>query len=295
MLITNTPNSELHIYNNDGKELVTITPEKTTVSNFEGGNPNRVQVIYGTMFNPFGTGQIDIMGLKEALKNNDATVFLEGDASGIGFMEFWSNINWSHDWFYASSGFDNPNDHTYTGFVGRWDIYHVGDDYPVEINSLSVWDNGEYTNAYSYADQIPTKLTVIWHPIPLGAVSTEQIKGTVSNPFGDGALFHKLLDGLSSGNASAEIIADASALGQGTIRGQLGAYNEYIRIEGCSLGSSIANSEAYEVGYNEHGLVDYSMLMNGEVVDLMEYADQIPTILNITWHPVPANNYAHNL
>lgn len=117
--------------------------------------------------------------------------------------------------------------------------------------------------------------------------SKQVITGTIGAPFGE----ISVLDfgaALQSGNASAMLTFDASALGFDTYTQPMYSLvgDSYIHSGGAGIGSTTSlcnmaawtiNGELYEVYLEE----------NGTITDISLYASVITTSLTIYWHPMP--------
>lgn len=124
--------------------------------------------------------------------------------------------------------------------------------------------------------------------------SIQTITGNFNNPFGsiDKA---RLAEAIVLHNASAKIFFDTSALGVPGIYSQWlsadGDYNFYLN--GAEIYAELSNSQAYSVVWTEssgYSLVLANMLMGGVITETINYADYIPTTLEIYWHPMPSGS-----
>lgn len=138
-----------------------------------GGNPNSVQVIEGTLAEPWGDVGFD--ALYEALPfyNDDGTIIarnataiikLDGANLGMGtaILPLHSTKTESND-FIVGDGFNTASG----GFLAATGIWNEDGVYEADVYQGSVQD-GAYvdTNVKAYASLIPTTLTIIWHPLP---------------------------------------------------------------------------------------------------------------------------------
>ena len=114
---------------------------------------------------------------------------------------------------------------------------------------------------------------------------TQTITGTAAAPFGD-VDFDTLALALKDGNASATMVCDASALGEGNITGFLHSTGNSITMDGANI-TSVA-SEAYMAQWiYATTLSNFYTEKDGVIADVKEYASAIPTTLTIYWHPMP--------
>ena len=123
-----------------------------------GGNPNTIQTVSGTAANPFGN--IDKVALNAALLSNQATVKMELDFTVLGAGTVSAYIKGVD-----TSRYDNAFE------------LSVGDAFVKSAGSMSWDDDGNIlmlymsqgdtsTNIKSYASNVPTSMTIIWHPLP---------------------------------------------------------------------------------------------------------------------------------
>lgn len=117
-----------------------------------------------------------------------------------------------------------------------------------------------------------------------GNPNTDQtVTGTLANPWDDIDPV-ELASAISTRDADASIVIDASALGAGTVSGRLGATN-HMYVTGANLTDS---TTAYEVIWWADGvLYTAKMLSGGQVVDISPYATMLPTTIVVVWHPLP--------
>lgn len=128
-----------------------------------GGNPNRVEVIQGTLDNPFtGWTKAEYGEFLDAYYDGNASATMSVDATVIGYAE----ADLVLEPFYVEPSFS---------------FCTIGNDGAIAL-TVSYFGNFEeipllatasgYTTAdgvidfREYASLIPTTLTIIWHPLP---------------------------------------------------------------------------------------------------------------------------------
>lgn len=140
-------------------DLFDIAVAKKLAGGGGGGNPNTMQVITGTLSDPFG--EVDIEDLATALQEMNASALFEADASslGAGYVKAWlsSNVN---SVVYANGGyFGSHNQGPVTAFVLAWEK-------PQGLILAKMSNDSTITDISSYATIIPATLTIIRHPLP---------------------------------------------------------------------------------------------------------------------------------
>lgn len=115
--------------------------------------------------------------------------------------------------------------------------------------------------------------------------TVQTITGTLANPFGsvDADTLGPALDSM---NASATFVADASALGAGTVIARLGGNSDTIWGNGASFDISDSVSAFGLTWVSSGSLVFAKMFSGGNVIDISTYASMIPTTLTVVWHPL---------
>ena len=151
----------------NGALISCINP--VTGESMGGGNPNSVQVIAGTLDNPFG--DVDISELILALENNGANAVLNADITAIGYTGIVLPLAVA---VYGDAGILA----TYSSDIvfEKLTIAQAYYNYDFEDNFIlnkadqvvGDYDNHEFTatDIKSYASLIPTTLTIYWHPMP---------------------------------------------------------------------------------------------------------------------------------
>ena len=146
-------------------EYLKHTPENTNLNivksmienNGSGSNPNSIQVITSTLDAIFA--DVDYPKLCRAIYNNNATALCECDGSvlGAGTVKFYFKCSNGNE-LYAEGGSVGVLDNITQAFYVSFDSTGTLTDY-------KMGQNGTVTNLISYASQIPTTLTIIWHPV----------------------------------------------------------------------------------------------------------------------------------
>ena len=137
-----------------------------------GGNPNRVDVIQGTLANPFGSMTPDeVASLQADLRFGGASAILEVDGTPIGAALFSAAIfaYGAGEEIGAFLSFVEPTD--VSCFAANWTI--IFGDSGAESYSLddAAYISGTseeltYSPLNAYASSLPTTLTIYWHPMP---------------------------------------------------------------------------------------------------------------------------------
>ena len=125
-----------------------------------GGNPNYVEVIEGTLANPWG--EIDAGNLANEIATNNANADIAWDATAIGLGTNEAPIftdNHAQDLFARSARIGGPND--YDALDIYWDASDGG------LSSAAALTSGAgYIDLQGYASLITTTITIIYHPLP---------------------------------------------------------------------------------------------------------------------------------
>ncbi len=131
-----------------------------------GGNPNRVQIIEGTLANPWGDVGSELC---EAIIDNNANAWLLVDASALGYGEITYPILADTGTLRAcvtaigACGCNDSEAEWYeTDTVG---VYRLSFAYNVIADPESD-PQVVVLNLEEYAEYLPTTLTIIWHPLP---------------------------------------------------------------------------------------------------------------------------------
>lgn len=121
--------------------------------------------------------------------------------------------------------------------------------------------------------------------------SVQTITGTLDDPWGD-VDYDELSEALQSGNATAIIEADATALGFGTItqpvQKTVGINNLYSDGAAIDVSSSNATANTLEWGNTTGNIAKFAIYAGGTITDALAYASLVPTELTIIWHPLPS-------
>lgn len=117
----NTPKDELHIESDTGETLVSITSEKTTIANLEGGGSNVVA-------NPSPAGSTKLTGLQ--IDDTKYKVFSTANEGKTGYGLVYADDN---------SAFWQPISHKYTfenSYIGVNKVWNASDDKSVFQESV---------------------------------------------------------------------------------------------------------------------------------------------------------------
>lgn len=125
-----------------------------------GGNPNRVEVIQGTLANPFG--DVDIVDLFDKMLNGNASANVEIDASALGLGIFPPVLIGVDNYFYCVGLSSSSVSTIGESFLINWSRVTGSLDF------AAMWPQGggEGTDMSPYASLVSTTLTIIWHPLP---------------------------------------------------------------------------------------------------------------------------------
>lgn len=139
----------------NGALISCINP--VTGESMGGGNPNSVQVIEGTLANPFGDIAMD--ELQAAVISGNATAILEFNASALGFGTQKTAL-----YYYG----DEELTASYAGLTPAFSVA-----YYLRWNSASgdleyayVEEDGTVTDVKTAAASLPSTLTIYLHPMP---------------------------------------------------------------------------------------------------------------------------------
>ena len=130
------------------------------VGSYEGaGNPNTIQTVSGTLANPFG--DINAAELRTALLNKEATGYLTIDASALsaGTINGLLASNSELQTIYSNGANIYTSVETSTAYNVVWDLTK-------ELLRAQMLSGGTIVAIEQYQDNIPTSLTVVWHPLP---------------------------------------------------------------------------------------------------------------------------------
>lgn len=120
-----------------------------------------------------------------------------------------------------------------------------------------------------------------------GNPNTKQvINATLANPWGSNELAEQYQTAYESGGASAVLEFDATALGFGVLNNPIDSST----LEGCSIDgvSSLAYSISFSYDSATAGdLLGGFVVQNGNIMDVYQYANLVPSTLTIFWHPMP--------
>lgn len=124
-----------------------------------GGNPNTIQTVTGTLANPFG--DINAAELRTALLNKEATGYLTIDASALsaGTINGLLVSNSELQTIYSNGANIYTSVETSTAYNVVWDLTK-------ELLRAQMLSGGNIVAIEQYQDNIPTSLTVVWHPLP---------------------------------------------------------------------------------------------------------------------------------
>lgn len=127
----------------------------------DGGNPNYVETIEGTLENPWG--EANPLELQQSVLARDASVEMDIDATAVGMGHFYLTME----------QFLNPS--AGIGFTGviragmaveRWTAFLVGYTRNGVFQDALLLQEGSVTAMSQYASVAPTTLTIIHHPMP---------------------------------------------------------------------------------------------------------------------------------
>lgn len=122
-----------------------------------GGNPNSVQVINGTLADPWGEG-FDGVDFADNLADNNITAYIDITYGG----------QTNRAYFYAFVGYIIAGqaivDTTLTDVDAFMLSYAVGQ--TPDLRAANLLHAGNILILSDEADNIPTTLTIIWHPMP---------------------------------------------------------------------------------------------------------------------------------
>ena len=125
-----------------------------------GNNLNRIQLVTGTADNPWGT--IDTSALFTAMSNKEATVYAHLSIQQNTRDAILTIIpEETEGWFAFDSTTMQLNSST-----ASVSVYSIGWDLNGELSYCDyVSGDGNYTDMMSYANQILTEFTIVWHPL----------------------------------------------------------------------------------------------------------------------------------
>lgn len=122
-----------------------------------GGNPNTVQTITGTVGNPWG--DVDYDELMTAIKSGDASAMLD-----FTFNQIPVSLRLSAtEEIYGTTAQILPVSNIYLAASATW---HGSN--PIEVYMVGTDTSNEIIDASATVKDIPSTLTIIWHPLPEG-------------------------------------------------------------------------------------------------------------------------------
>lgn len=116
--------------------------------------------------------------------------------------------------------------------------------------------------------------------------SMQTINATLENPWGTNELASQYMTAYANGDVDAVLEFDATALGFGVLNNPI----DTSTIEGCSVDgvSSLAYSISFSYASDTAGdLLGAFVVQNGNITDVYQYANLVPSTLTIFWHPMP--------
>lgn len=144
----------------NGALISCINP--VTGESMGGGNPNSVQVIKGTAAVPFG---IYAASIEQGLANGNCSGKIELDGTALGLGTITLNLRSNSGGIQAdalSVGTSNCD--------GTYVVWASNLDFAILIACVFVADTEgptvTITDMSEHASQIPTTLTIYWHPMP---------------------------------------------------------------------------------------------------------------------------------
>ena len=144
----------------NGALISCINP--VTGESMGGGNPNSVQVITGTLDNPFG--DVNLTELENAINNSSASFIMELDLSILAISTpaplASSPIQLVSPYIVASQFRIDDNGELTNAIYASWNSSNR------ELHSAWANYGGAINDMCDYASQIPTTLTIYWHPMP---------------------------------------------------------------------------------------------------------------------------------
>jgi len=124
----------------------------------DGGNPNYVETIEGTLANPWG--DIDPATLHQSVLSGDADVRLDiGGPPGFRHLEIQMSP-FEDSLIYFSGVADSPSN------VEEWTALALYYELQGTINRVRLLNDGTVTDMSQYATNLSTVLTIIHHPMP---------------------------------------------------------------------------------------------------------------------------------
>lgn len=125
----------------------------------EGGNPNSVQVIEESLANPFG--DVNLEELITAFNTGGASMFITIDATVLGQGVLPDvPISWSSDYGFNASGVTGTTSELSSALLINWSSIDG------TLTFAVVYTGASSTDIESYSSQMPTTLTIYWHPMP---------------------------------------------------------------------------------------------------------------------------------
>ena len=130
-----------------------------------GGNPNSMEIIEGTLANPWG----DVIPriLLAQIGNLSASAFMVIDATAIGISY---PVNVQASFASASSNlfwFASVGDISDSGNTNAVCVHYTSEG---RLNYIYALVSGQYVDLTQYESLLPTTLTIIHHPLPEGSI-----------------------------------------------------------------------------------------------------------------------------
>ena len=124
----------------------------------EGGNPNYMETIEGTLANPWG--DIDPSELHQSVLSGDASVYLKIDATALGFGHVEISLSPFQDSLIYFTGIATSGSN-----VEGWMALALYYKLPGTFERARLLQNNTVTDMSQYATMLSTVLTVIHHPM----------------------------------------------------------------------------------------------------------------------------------
>lgn len=162
-------------------DVVDILYAKNKFGGSGGGNPNRVQVIEGTLANPLGepTESLSIVVLALEIINGNASATLEFDYIMNGdTLHLSSYLNGQIEvnpdyWVYRLYFMYNAISDSLN--MGAFALWRYTIDEGFTLNALYAQDSGFVFDLSENASLVPTTLTIYWHPMPSNTVGQAKV------------------------------------------------------------------------------------------------------------------------
>lgn len=131
-----------------------------------GGNPNVVMTITGTMANWWG--EENFSAIRNAIANKTMTVYVEADATALGFGTVNAILTCFDDSAYISAeGASLPSSlevEGATAYSASWS--NNNQESVPQLDDWYMLSNSTITDISEYASAVPTVATLIYHPLP---------------------------------------------------------------------------------------------------------------------------------